>query len=76
MQIYIILFIHTNIFIEKFGVGPDGQDPSSGFGCLNLGMPECSGFGFALYPLGTFFQVLYLRAPIQAGIRAFINLGM
>lgn len=36
MQIYIILFIRANIFIEKIGVGSDGQDPSSGFGCLNV----------------------------------------
>lgn len=25
MQIYIILFICANIFMKKFGVGPDGQ---------------------------------------------------
>lgn len=39
MQIYIYYFIRANIFMKKFGVGPDGQDPSSGF-------------GFAPYPLG------------------------
>lgn len=25
MQIYIILFMYANIFIKKFGVGPDGR---------------------------------------------------
>lgn len=67
MQIYIYYFIRANIFIEKFGVGPDGQDPSSGFGCLNV-----SDLHFILW--GPFFRSIF-RAPIQAGIRALINFG-
>lgn len=36
MQIYIYYFIRANIFMKKIGVGPDGQDPSSGFGFASL----------------------------------------
>lgn len=49
MQIYIYYFIRANIFMKKIGVGPDGQDPSSGF-------------GFAPYPQGTFFGSIF-RGP-------------
>ena len=74
MQIYNILFIRANIFIEKIGVGPDGR--------LDILSSDAWIWGYLrdqdlhYNPLGTFFQVLYLGAPIQAGIRAFINFGM